>query len=221
MGGIVTDVPVGSLSILIDKSALGKRGRGLFFQQADQISAQDVNLMALHGRGVIGAALTANRAYALGLAPLTNNHSRENAPRYMASVESILCSETGISAAERALTLRALGAASTAPGDLVSPGHIMPAIVPEQADKVSGLEVLAFHHAARSHDALAVAWCDILDNDGEVASWDYCAELAATLALPLLVRVGDVAIAAEIVHRSGQAPLINVKSSGLDLGQFA
>jgi 3,4-dihydroxy 2-butanone 4-phosphate synthase / GTP cyclohydrolase II len=221
VAGIATDVPIGSLSILIDRSALGRRGRGIFFQPANQISAQDVNLMARHGRGVIGAALTAHRAFALGLSPLATNHSRENAPRYMASVEAKACSETGISAAERAMTLRALGATSTTAADLVSPGHIMPAIVPERAGQVAGLEAIAFHYAVRSNEALAIAWCDILDSGGDVAGWAGCAELSDSLGLPLLVRMGDAAIAAEIVHLSGQAPIINVNSGGLGLGQFA
>ncbi len=221
MGGITRDVPIGTLSILIDRSALNQRGRGVFFQQADAIDAQDVNVMARHGRGVIGAALTADRAFALGLTPLNNTHVRNNAPRYMASVEALACTDTGISASERATTLRCLAGADTRPNDLVSPGHIMPAIVPEFSGPDTSLEALAFHHASRSGGALAIAWCDILNDEGDVADWAYCASLAQTLAVPLLLRLGDAAVSAEVVERSGQPPVIQVKSGGLDLGQFA
>lgn len=222
MAGITRDVSVGTLSILIDKAALNGRGRGVFFQQADAIDAHDVNLMARHGLGVIGAAMIADRAFALGLLPLNSSHIRDNAPRYMASVEARVCTETGISAAERAMTLRCLAGAGTKPGDLVSPGHIMPAIVPERLTCTdSNLEALAFHFAARTGDALAIAWCDILDTAGEVADWSYCAALAETLALPLLVRLGDSVVSADAVKRSGKAPVIDVSSGGLDLGQFA
>jgi 3,4-dihydroxy 2-butanone 4-phosphate synthase / GTP cyclohydrolase II len=221
MAGLVQDLPIGALSILIDRSALNGRGRDIFFQQADAIDAQDVNQMARYGRGVIGAALTADRAFALGLSPLSNTHSRVNAPRYLSSVEARACTETGISAGERAITLRCLGAAGSRPSDLVSPGHIMPAVVSETVGPDASLESLAFYFALRSSGALAIAWCDILDTSGEVANWTFCAKLSQTLDVPLLVRIGDAVIGADVAERSGQAPIINVDSGGLDLGQFA
>ena len=221
MQGLRHDAPVCGLTILLDRLALGERGRGIFFMQADSISADDVNIMARHGRGVIGAALTASRALAIGLSPLTNTHVREGATRYMASVEAAACTETGISAAERALTLRVLAGIGTHPDDLVAPGHIMPAIVAESEGADTTLEALGFHYAARSNNALAIAWCDILDNDGNVADSAHCIALASYLAVPLLLRVGNTAIAADVVERSRLARDIDVKSGGLDLGQFA
>lgn len=221
MDDISRGMQEGVLSVLVDRSALDGRGRGLLFQAAEHITAENVNVMARHGRGVIGAALTADRAFALNLAPMTDTRKRENAPRYMASIEAKACTETGISAAERALTLRTLAARDCAAADLVSPGHIMPAIVAERVLVDVRLETLAFHHAARFNDALAIAWCDILDLDGEVASSVYCAALSRTLSLPLLVRVGDTAVDIATLDRSAQKPSLTVRSGGLDLGQFA
>ncbi len=221
MGGLKHDVLIGGLMILIDRSALCGRGRGIFFMQADNIRGDDVNIMARHGRGVIGAALTASRAFAIGLSPLVNTQIRDGAPRYMTSVEAAACTETGISAAERAMTLRVLAGVSTNPGDLVAPGHIMPAIVAESEGAEASLEAIGFHYAARSGNALAIAWCDILDKEGDVADSAYCFALAKHLAVPLLLRVGNTAIAADVVERSRLARDIDVKSGGLDLGQFA
>ncbi|MGL6043367.1 MAG: 3,4-dihydroxy-2-butanone-4-phosphate synthase, partial [Sandaracinobacteroides sp.] len=58
------------LTILVDRTSLGGRGRGIFFAQGDRVSADEINEMARSGRGLIAAALTAERAFALGIAPL-------------------------------------------------------------------------------------------------------------------------------------------------------
>ncbi len=221
MNGLSRGAPRGALSVLVDRSALNGRGRGILFQAAESISADDVNMMAQHGRGVIGAALTADRAFALGLSPMNDARQRANAPRYMASVEAKACTETGISAGERALTLRTLAAVDCSTADLVSPGHIMPAVVPPQAQVDSRIEVLAYHYAARFNDALAIAWCDILDASGEVADADHCSALAQSLSLPLYIRVGDAAVDYAAFVKSIRPPSIDVSVGGLDLGQFA
>lgn len=220
MGGSGAAEP-GALSVLVDRTALQGRGRGILFRNAQVVTTQDVNLMAHHGRGLIAAALTADRAFALGLTPMPDIRRKENAPRYMTSVEASACTETGISAAERALTLRVLGSPVAAPGDLVAPGHIMPAIVIDSEAAGAGLETISFHHAARYNAAIATAWCDILDEDGNVGDSDYCARLAERLSLPLLVRRGNAAIAAALLEQSAREPDIKVGATGLDLGQFA
>ena len=221
LGDIQRDMPISGLSILVDRAACAGQGRGIFFQQADAIEARDVNEMARSGRGVIAAALTADRAFALGLVPLGNGLLRADATRYVASVEAKACSETGISAAERALTLRVLGAPAALASDLVSPGHIMPAVVTEDEAGATSLVSLAFYHVVRSGGAHVVAWCDILDDEGEVATAAYCERVADRLAVPLYVRMGAEIVEAAALARSHDDPLISVRRGGLDLGQFA
>jgi 3,4-dihydroxy 2-butanone 4-phosphate synthase / GTP cyclohydrolase II len=210
MAGMSRGTPDGVLSVLIDRTSLNGSGRGVLFQAGENITADIVNVMARYGRSVIGAALSADRAFALGMTPMQDTRRRANAPRYMASVEARACTETGISAAERALTLRTLAASASTADDLVSPGHIMPAIVPEKPQTEAGLEAVAFQHAARFNDALAIGWCDILNDEGAVASAVQCAELATQLSLPLLVRVGDAAVDSHVLERSARHPSIDV-----------
>jgi 3,4-dihydroxy 2-butanone 4-phosphate synthase / GTP cyclohydrolase II len=221
MNALRRDVPKGALSILIDKDAIAGRGRGIIFMSAREIDADEVNIMARHGRGVVSAALKAERALMLGLVPMRQSPRRSNAPHFVASVEARACAETGISAAERALTLRVLAEPGSVEEDLVSPGHIMPAIISDQIGVDLGLETIAFRYAERSNDSLAVAWCDILGDDGEVGDWEYCAELAKSLDMPLYVRRGDSAIADSVLAASSTAPSIVVNEGGLDRGQFA
>lgn len=221
MAGMSRGTPDGVLSVLIDRTSLNGSGRGVLFQAGEHITADTVNLMARFGRGIIGAALTADRAFALGMTPMQDTRKRAHAPRYMTSVEARACTETGISAAERALTLRTLASPHSTANDLVSPGHIMPAIVPEQPQSDAGLEALAFQHAARFNESLAIAWCDILNEEGSVASAAECAALSVQLSLPLLIRIGDAAVENDVLERSARQPNIDVQSGGIDLGQFA
>jgi len=220
MREIAEDLPSVRLAVCVDRNALAGRGRGIFFVPAEGVSAQDVNEMARSGRGLVAAAMTAERAFTLGLMPLAQARS-DSRVRYLVSVEAVACAETGISASERALTLRTLAAHSTTAVDLVSPGHIMPSIVATRIGPESELQELAFHAASAHGNALAIAWCDILDDAGDVASAPWCEALAVKLGLVLLVRRGDALVEAAMLDRSMTDPVIRVGVGGLDLGQFA
>ncbi|MGL6044448.1 MAG: hypothetical protein ACRC1J_11040, partial [Sandaracinobacteroides sp.] len=104
---------------------------------------------------------------------------------------------------------------------LVSPGHIMPAIVSTAIGPASALQDLAFHAAQQGGGALAIAWCDILDDAGAVASSDHCEALARRLGLPLLVRRGEAVVDAARLDIGAADPVLPVGQGGLDLGQFA
>lgn len=221
MGSLIQARAQGVLSILIDHAALDGAGRGIFFQAAEKISDREVNMMARFGRGIVGAALTAQRAFALGLKPMGNAGSGSRVLPFVASVEAVACTETGISAAERALTLRTLARDGASPLDLVSPGHIIPSIVPHEERTEGSLEALAYHHAARFNGAHAIAWCDILNAEGDVGDAAHCTALAAGLELPLLIRRGASAVEATALAQSGKLKNLDVRVGGLDLGQFA
>jgi 3,4-dihydroxy 2-butanone 4-phosphate synthase/GTP cyclohydrolase II len=117
---------------------------------------------------------------------MARSTDRPGTPRYLASVEAARCTETGISAAERALTLNVLGDLQSVPTDLKVPGHIMPAVVHEGVDSGSPLASTARCYVQARHQSLVVAWCDILDENGDLASADYCEALASKLGLVLL-----------------------------------
>ncbi len=88
-----------------------------------------VNTLAAHARGVLAATITTARAEALHCPALERRRSPAWTPRYGVSVEGAVGVSTGISAADRALTIRLLADPATVATDLVRPGHIMPAIV--------------------------------------------------------------------------------------------
>lgn len=172
------------IAIMVDRDARSGRGRGIFFAPALDIGADTVNEMARSGRGLIACCIGTRRAFDLGLEPMRGATQRPGKPHYLVSVEAAACPDTGISAADRAMTLRVLGDPASGPGDLCTPGHIMPCLPPDGADRGS-IVALAFEHVSLHSGMPALAWCDILDERGEVASAKYCMELGKRLGCAL------------------------------------
>lgn len=152
---------------------------------AHGIDAATVNEMARSGRGLIACCVDVARASHLGLETMGSIVRGIGAPRFLASVEAASCTDTGISAADRADTLRVLGDPAASAADLVSPGHIMPCLAPSDEAGVS-LIAAALEHVTQRTGVAAVAWCDILDDSGEIAWIDHCIELAHRLDLEIL-----------------------------------
>lgn len=172
--------PPRQITILVDRNGGRGPGRGIMLAPARHVSAATINDMALYGRGVISACLTVERAFALGLRTMARAVGREGMPRFMVSVEAAACTETGISAAERALTLRVLGDPASKPQDLHMPGHIMPCLPPDDGEG-DGLLATATRYMAAVSGAPVAAWCDILDESGGLASAEHCVALADRL----------------------------------------
>lgn len=209
------------LTVLVDPLALEGRGRGGFLMSAEGISAADVNAMARWGRGLVTAIISPERAYRLNLAPMTPGNLGPSSLGYIASVEAKACTETGISAAERALTLGTLARKDACADDFHTPGHIVPMIAPERPDGRSPLQTVAFAYAAHLGHDRCVAWCDILDEEGEVADSSYCIALAERLGLQILVRRAGFAVDLNRLGRSRLEPELPVRAGGMNIAQFA
>ena len=184
------------LAILIDEVVGEEReggGRGILFRDAGGITAADVNTMAKHGRGWVGAVLGGGGVFALDLSRVRVATPRIARPRFLASVESLACSETGISAQERATTLAALGSWSSTSASFQSPGHVFPAIPAENRIDWQ-LSDIAYHFCGIREGALATAWCDVLDDRGNVASARWCRALAAGLGLAVVTTRDALAV---------------------------
>jgi 3,4-dihydroxy 2-butanone 4-phosphate synthase/GTP cyclohydrolase II len=169
------------LGILIDEYAPAHGRRGILFAPARAIHADTVNQMARLGRSVIACCVSADRAHDLGLETMRGGIERSGNPRFLVSVEAAACDGTGISAADRAQTLRDLGDPSAAAADLVTPGHIMPCLPPSDRDQI--LLHRALEMAETQSGVAAVAWCDIVNERGNVGSLDYCEELGDRFGL--------------------------------------
>ena len=172
----------GGLVILADDVA----NRGCFVGVAALATAETVNTTVTWGRGLTCFSVTAERAMALGLVLAGEYREGYRGPILLRSVEAAECDGTGISAADRALTLRAAGAPDAGIASLKSPGHVMPAMVGFRGREHRASADLALDLVRQATRYEVAAWTDILDDDGEVASADYCRALADRLGLPCL-----------------------------------
>lgn len=175
--------------ILVDPGHAEGRGRGILCCDTAGIDAGKVNALVTHARGLVAVAMTLERACALDLPPMRGAIQRGDRPMTLANVESIACKETGISARERALTLNALGGWGASPADFSSPGHIIVTVVPKRLPTEGSapiLSELAFQFFAKERGALAIAWSDILDDEGELADVEACRALAREIGAQLL-----------------------------------
>ncbi len=109
--------------LLLDDAAT--KCTGYMLCPAIAVSAEDITLMANHARGIVCAPLPESRVRELSLPMMTRNQGGDS-PEFTISIEARQGVTTGISAADRAHTLRVLAATSQPKRDLVMPGHIFP-----------------------------------------------------------------------------------------------
>jgi 3,4-dihydroxy 2-butanone 4-phosphate synthase/GTP cyclohydrolase II len=121
----IEDIKLGKLLIVVDDE--DRENEGDFICSAELITPEIVNFMAKHGRGLICAALPEERCEALDLNLMVGNNTSIHETQFTVTVD-LLNNETstGVSAFDRALTIKALVDPTTKPTDLGRPGHIFP-----------------------------------------------------------------------------------------------
>ena len=121
----IEDIKHGKLLIVVDDE--DRENEGDFICSAELITPEIVNFMAKHGRGLICAALPEERCEELDLDLMVGINTSLHETQFTVSVD-LLNEETttGVSAKDRALTIKALVDPATKPSDLGRPGHIFP-----------------------------------------------------------------------------------------------
>jgi 3,4-dihydroxy 2-butanone 4-phosphate synthase/GTP cyclohydrolase II len=115
----------GEFIIVVDDE--DRENEGDFIAASELITPDKINFMAIHGRGLICVALTEQRCDELELEMMVGQNTSFHETQFTVSVDAILPSvTTGISASDRAITIKALVDPSTRPADLGRPGHVFP-----------------------------------------------------------------------------------------------
>lgn len=121
----INDIRNGKVIIVVDDE--NRENEGDFLAAAEKVTPEMINFMATHGRGLICTPLTENRCKELQLGMMVNNNTDPMETAFTVSVD--LRGKgvtTGISASDRALTIKSLINPETKPQDLARPGHIFP-----------------------------------------------------------------------------------------------
>lgn len=121
---IVADIRDGKMVIMVDDE--DRENEGDLLMAAAKVRPEDVNYMATHGRGLICLTLSRERCTQLRLPLMVNETDMHHATNFTVSIEAAEGITTGISAHDRAMTIRTAVAPDAKPEDLSQPGHIFP-----------------------------------------------------------------------------------------------
>lgn len=167
-------------------------GESQLCMAADLVTAEAVNFMAMHGRGLVCLSLTDERLRRLGIPLMAPEAPSVLRRSYGASIEARHGVTTGISASDRATTIAAAMDPEAGPDDIVMPGHVIP-IVGRAGGVLArpGLTEAAIDLARLAGRQPAAAVCAILKDDGNLADEDDLLGLAELFELRI-VRIPEL-----------------------------
>ncbi len=165
---IIAEIAAGRLVIVADDPA--RENEADLVGAASLCTPEMVNFMAIHARGMICTPITAERAEELDLPQMTRRNREGHKTAFTVTVDAAEGITTGISAADRALTIRLLADASSGPDAFVRPGHVFPLQgVPEGVLRRTGHTEAALDLAGFAGLTKAAVICEIMNDDGTMA----------------------------------------------------
>lgn len=181
----IRDIRNGKMVIVVDDE--DRENEGDLIMAAERVTAEAVNFMAIHGRGLVCVPLMADRLESLDLKPMVQENTAKLNTAFTVSVDVLEGTTTGISAYDRALTIKALINPDTRPSDLGKPGHVFPL----RAEK-GGVLTRAGHTEATVDLARMAGMmpagilCEIMSEDGTMARVPELRKIAAKHDLKLI-----------------------------------
>jgi len=195
-------IRAGGMVILVDDE--DRENEGDLTMAADLVTPEAINFMAREGRGLICLSLTEERVAQLGLTMMAADNRSPRHTAFTVSIDGRRGITTGISARERAETIRAAVARDAGADDIVTPGHVFP------LKARRGGVLVRSGHTEGSVDLARLAGresagviCEIMREDGEMARMPDLQAFARTHELPV------VTIADLIDYRLGQEILVH------------
>ncbi|MBC7189834.1 GTP cyclohydrolase II [Candidatus Aerophobetes bacterium] len=171
--------------ILIDEKE--RESEGVFVIPAECCTPETINFMTKKGRGLICVAILPERAKKLGLSPMTEEGASLKGTIFTISVDSKKSTAGGVSAYDRAQTIKALIDPETKSEDLVKPGHIFPLLTKEGGVLVKASPAEAAVDIARLTGFYpAGVVCEIISESGHLAKLPELKEIAEKEDIPIL-----------------------------------
>jgi 3,4-dihydroxy 2-butanone 4-phosphate synthase/GTP cyclohydrolase II len=181
---LLEEIRNGRMVVIVDDE--DRENEGDLIMAAELVRPQDINFMVTHARGLVCLSLTRERCRQLGLPPMVRDNTSSHHTNFTVSIEAAEGVTTGISAYDRAHTIRTAVRPDAAPSDLAQPGHIFPL----QAQP-GGVLNRAGHTEAAADLALlagmepAGVLVEILNPDGGMARRPQLEEFAAEHGLKI------------------------------------
>jgi 3,4-dihydroxy 2-butanone 4-phosphate synthase/GTP cyclohydrolase II len=189
---IIEEIRRGNIVILVDDEDRENEGDLIF--AADFVTPEKINFLAKHGRGLICMPVTAEHAARLELKPMTHNNRTVHGTNFTVAIEAAEGVSTGISAADRAHTIRVASRPDAKPADIVQPGHVFPLVA------APGGVLMRAGHTEACCDLARLAGlsptavlCEVMNDDGTMARLPDLLPFAAKHTL----KVGTIA---DLIH---------------------
>lgn len=165
---VLADIKAGKMVIITDDA--DRENEGDLVMAAEKVTPESVNFMAMYGRGLICVPITAECAQRLDLPTMVSENRESQKTDFTVSVDAAHGIGTGISAADRAATIRILADPNATPDQLVQPGHVFP------LKAKSGGVLRRAGHTEAAVDLARLAGlqpagviCEIINDDGSMA----------------------------------------------------
>jgi 3,4-dihydroxy 2-butanone 4-phosphate synthase/GTP cyclohydrolase II len=185
---VVADLAAGKMVIMVDDE--NRENEGDLMMAAAKVRPDDINYMARHARGLICLLLSRERCAQLDLPLMVSDTDKKHGTNFTVSIEAASGIESGVSAQDRARTIRAAVAPDALPEHLLRPGHIFP--IMEQAGGVltrPGHTEAGCDLARLAGLEPAVVTVEIMNEDGTMARRPDLKEFAKSRGL----KIGTIA----------------------------
>jgi 3,4-dihydroxy 2-butanone 4-phosphate synthase/GTP cyclohydrolase II len=165
---LLEELRAGRMVVIVDDE--DRENEGDLIMAAELVKPSDINFMVTHARGLVCLSLTRERCRQLGLPPMVRDNTSPHGTNFTVSIEAAEGVTTGISAYDRAHTIRTAVRPDAQPADLSQPGHIFPLMA-----QPGGVLSRAGHTEAASDLALLAGFepagvlVEILNPDGSMA----------------------------------------------------
>ena len=185
---IIDEIRRGRMVVLMDDA--DRENEGDLVIAAEHVTPEAINFMAKYGRGLICMPITEERARQLNLQPMVAQNRAPHGTNFTVSIEAAEGVTTGISAHDRARTIRVATAPGARPEDIVTPGHVFPLVAARGGVLARAGHTEACCDLARLAGLTpAAVLCEIMNDDGTMARLPELEEFARRHGL----KIGTIA----------------------------
>jgi 3,4-dihydroxy 2-butanone 4-phosphate synthase/GTP cyclohydrolase II len=205
----IEDIKAGRFVIIVDDD--DREDEGDLVMAADKVTPEAINFMATHARGLICMPVVGQRLDELKLPPMVTDNTSKHTTAFAVSVEAKHKVSTGISAADRAATVKAIIDPATTSEDLARPGHMFPLRARDGGVLVRAGHTEAIVDLARLAGLYpAGVVCEIMSPDGEMARLPELEVMAEKQGIKIVTVADLIAYRRrneKLVHRVAEAKL--------------
>jgi 3,4-dihydroxy 2-butanone 4-phosphate synthase/GTP cyclohydrolase II len=205
----IEDIKAGKFIVIVDDE--DRENEGDLAIAAEKITPEAINFMALHARGLICLPITGKRLDELHIPLMVTENTSKYSTAFTISVEAKHGVSTGISAADRAATIKAMIHPDTKPDDLIRPGHMFPLRAKDGGVLVRAGQTEAIVDLARLAGLYpAGVICEVMNEDGSMARLPQLETICSQYEIKIILIADLIAYRHKheiLVHRVAEAKL--------------